>query len=309
ARGSDRPENEASPDENGSFMGYVDRYHEYLEERVNQPAVWFDGFFGDPRTDEYELPSSFVRLRVSARYTEGEGFEFPVRLRANVKLPRASRKLRLVIVGENQEEIESTAADDLSRSIGEESGAQRTSVGLRYTIYRRLRSNLHFGGGTNSLSPFEYYLRVSYRRFLHIGADNIIRFRQTGFWNSRDGFGETSRFDLEKALPRKMTGRVSLYGTHSEISRGVDWGLESSVFKQLSAKTAASLDLGAYGVTRPHFDQTNYLIGLRTRANVLRPWLFLEIRPQVSFPLSETGKRSAVGTIILMMEIQFSGDD
>jgi len=216
----------------------------------------------------------------------------------------------LVIVGENPEEFQTArTGEDRANLTGEEADSERSSVGLRYVIYKSLRSTLNFGGGTSSLSPFEFYLRTSYSRFIHIGGDNVINFRETGFWNSIDGFGETTRFDYEKTLPREITGRLSLFGTYSEVSYGIDWGLENSYFKQLSPKTAVSLDLGAYGITRPTFKDTVYSIGVRTRANMLRPWLFLEVGPQVAFPLSEDDKRDAVGIITVMMEIQFVTED
>ncbi|MFO7607529.1 MAG: hypothetical protein R6W72_14660 [Desulfurivibrionaceae bacterium] len=308
-RGSDQPESEESRDEDKSLMSYIDRYHAYLNSQVNQPAIWFDGFFGDPRAYEEELPTSFVRVRISARYTEGDSFDFPVRLRANIKLPKASDKLSLIILGYDPEDDETTRFDDdLPRTIDEERDKERSSVGLRYIIYKSIRSKLHFGGGTSSLIPFEYYLRASYRRFVHIASNNVIKFSQIGYWDSEDGFGTTSRVDFERALPQKITGRLSLFGTHSEISRGVDWGVETNLFRPLSPKSAISLDLGTYGITKPDFKTTYYRIGVRTRANVLRPWLFLEINPALTFPLDQEDERQAVGVMTVMMEIQFSAD-
>jgi hypothetical protein len=311
----DQPESRNIPDQKMTFMNYVDKYHSYLQGQVNQPAVWFDGFFGDPRTEYDELPTSFVRLRTSARYTEGEGFKFPIRLRANIKLPRASRKLRIIIAGENQDELSSASAgDDSTKVTGAEFDGEKSSVGLRYTLYSSLRSVLHFGGGTSSLSPFEYYINAKYRRLIHIGERNTIRLLETGFWNSINGFGETSRVDLERTFANKITGRFSLFGTYSETSKGMNWGVETSFFKHLTTKTAAALDLGAYGITKPYTKTTNYRIASRVRTNKLRPWLFFEIEPSVSFPrpLDEQGQtenqRSTVGAITFMMEIQFASN-
>jgi hypothetical protein len=307
------PEKRNGPAETRTFMNYVDKYHSYLVGQVNQPAVWFDNFFGDPRTDDAELPTSFVRLRISSRYTEGEGFKFPIRLRANIKLPRASRKLRLVIVGESYAEIQAARASETSADItGEGFDNQKGSVGLRYMLYNTIRSTLNFGGGTSSLSPFEYYGQINYLRLIHIGGENVIRVRQTGFWNSIHGLGETSSVDLERKFAQAITGRLSLSGTYydaepgTENNNGLNWALENSLFKQLTAKTAASFDLGVYGVTRPGTKASNYRIGSRLRVNALRPWLFFEIEPEVTFPLPETGRRQAVGAIMVMMEIQFA---
>ncbi len=313
ARGDDQEALQSRQVETESVMSFVDRYHSYLLGRVNQPAVWFDNFFGDPITDDEELPTSFVRLRIATRFTEGEGFKFPVRLRANIKLPRANRKLRLIVVGENEDELlTAQSEDDPARVTVEDTDEERRSVGLRYILYKTIRSKLHFGGGINNLAPFEYYGRVSYRRLIHIGKENVIRFKQTGFWDSIKGPGETSRLDLERAFAYQITGRLSLYGTYydfdseSEENTGLDWGVETSFFKHLTTKSAASFDLGAYGVTRPDTKATRYRIASRIRTNILRPWLFFEIEPEVNFFEPETGTWDAVGAIMLMMEIQFA---
>ncbi|MFN2367989.1 MAG: hypothetical protein ABR605_03420, partial [Desulfurivibrionaceae bacterium] len=125
-RGSDQPESEESRDQDKSLMSYIDQYHAYLNSQVNQPAIWFDGFFGDPRAYEEELPTSFVRVRISARYTEGESFDFPVRLRANIKLPKASDKLSLIVLGYDPDDETSRFDDDLPRTIGEERDKERS---------------------------------------------------------------------------------------------------------------------------------------------------------------------------------------
>lgn len=315
ARGEEQQETPVEQEENDKFMNFVDRYHTYLLNRVNKPAIWFDNFFGDPRTDDEDLPKSFVRLRLSSRYTEGEGFEFPVRIRANLKLPRASRKLRLIVVGQSEQEFQKAKNRDDPSNIGdEELKAEGSGVGLRYTLFKTVRSKLHFGGGVNNLSPLEYLGRVAWRRLIHVGKKNIIRLKQTGFWHSEDGYGETSRIDLERVLAHQLTGRLSLHGTYydndpdTEKNNGLNWGIETNLFKRITPKTAVSFDLATHGVTRPEREVTDYRIASRIRTNTLRPWLFFEVEPQVTFPLSEiTEERQAVGAITVVMEIQFAG--
>lgn len=298
--------------ERGSFMKLVDEYHSYLEGRVNQPAMWFDNFFGEPRADDDELPQSFVRLRVSSQFTEGEGFTFPVRLRVNMKLPRASNKLRLIIVGQSEDELLAKKdVDDNNLTAADSLVEEKSSVGLRYTLYQNIRSRLHFGGGT-SLSPFEYYGSTNFKRLIHIADNDVVTFSQTGTWNSIYGLSETTQFDFEKIIWEEITLRLSVTGTYydsdpdTDDNNGLNWGGAASFYKLLSTKTAASLDLGIYGLTRPSFEISNYRVAYRVRTNTLRPWLFFEIEPEVTFPLSDDGARQAVGAFYLMTEIQFA---
>lgn len=285
---------------------FWDRYHSYLCSRFDEPAIWFDNFFGDPRTEDQEQPGSFVRLRTAVRLTEGEGFRFPVRLYASMQLPKASRRLRLIITGENENEAEvakkdPSAVDTLNTKLDED----RTKVGLRYQLYHALRTTLNFGGGLRVQWPLDYYFRIRYERLLHIGSKSIIRLSETGFWQSLEGFGETTRFDFERTVNNTLSNRISMYGTYSDISQGVEWGIEENLFKQLSPRSAVSLDLGAIGITRPSTKVTAYSIGTRYRQNILRPWLFFEVAPEVIFPVAEDDGHRVIGAITLFLEVQF----
>lgn len=292
--------------EPGAPVHFWDRYHAYLCSTFNEPAIWFDNFFGDPRTEDQEQPGSFVRLRTAVRLTEGEGFSFPVRLYANTQLPKASRKLRLVITGENINEAEAVKKDSSAvGALNTHLDDNNTNVGLRYQLYQAMRSTLNFGGGLRVQWPLDYYLRVRYERLVHVGSKGIIRLSETGFWQSLDGFGETTRFDFERKISDTLSNRFSTYGTFSEISNGVEWGCEESLFKQLSPKSALSLDLGVYGHTRPTSNVTVYSIGSRYRQNILRPWLFFEVAPEVSFPVAGNGSHRVIGAITFFLEVQF----
>lgn len=43
---------EVCQDELGRPDSWLDRSHSYLTQRLCEPAAWFDGFFGDPRSLE-----------------------------------------------------------------------------------------------------------------------------------------------------------------------------------------------------------------------------------------------------------------
>lgn len=292
--------------EQGAAEGFWDRYHRYLCSTFNEPAIWFDNFFGDPRTEDKEQPASFVRLRTAVRLTEGEGVRLPFRLYASMQLPKASRRLRLIITGENESEAEVAREDSLAvDTLNTQLADNTTNVGLRYQIYQALRTTLNFGGGLRVQWPLDYYFRIRYERLLHIGSKSIVRLSETGFWQSLDGFGETTRFDFERTVSDTLSNRISTYATHSDIRHGMEWGIEEHLFKQLTPRSAVSLDLEAVGLTRPSTKVTAYRIGSRYRQNILRPWLFLEVAPEVIFPAAVDNGHRVIGAITLFLEVQF----
>lgn len=295
------------PASQGTDPSILDSSHDYLVSFIDDPIIWFDSFFGDERMDEENLPVTFIRLRLVTRYTEGDGFTFPVRVRASVRMPNLNKKFRFIVIGASADESRSILSDDSSDLVDSNGNrGEKTNVGLRYSIYQSLREYISFGGGLRFSLPLEYYVRVRYRRFLHIGEVNVVRFSETGFWNSLDGFGETSRLDFDRKLTKTTSGRLSFIGTYSNISQGVDWGSEANIFKKLNKKSALSFDLGAYGRTRPVREVTTYRVGLRYRRNIYRPWLFVELAPEESWVLQDdTGERDAIAAISLVLEVQF----
>jgi hypothetical protein len=300
-------ENAPQREENqpAGITDFLDEYHAYLLGKIKGQTLWFDNFFGDRRTEEDDQPTSFVRLRTVARFTEGAGMTFPIRLRANLELPRVNRRLRLVIFGGNREEdrlMEAKDAIDPTLKNGEE--REWTNLGLRYMIYRSLRDRFHFGGGLSLGWPLDYYTRMRYERLLHNGTDRSILFSETGFWNSLTGFGETSQVDLEEILNDSLTGRLTFFATYSGEKPGLQWGVESSLFRQLSEHSALAFDFGIYALNKPS-SQISYRIAGRYRQNFLRPWLFFEIVPEVDFPQDESGARDTVGVLTTVLEVQF----
>jgi hypothetical protein len=228
-----------------------------------------------------------------------------MRIRANLVLPRINRRFRLIIFGGNRDEdLEPRPDDAIDSSLLTEEDRERTKLGLRYMIYKTMRDRFHFGGGLSVAWPMEAYVRMRYTRLMHLGPNNLVRLSETGFWNTLHGTGETSRIDLERALPIDITGRLSIFATYLEDTSGLQWGAETSFFRQLTPQSAAALDFGTYGVTRPDLIST-YRVASRYRRNFLRPWLFFEIEPELLFPLTEGGKRQAIWVMTLALEYQF----
>jgi hypothetical protein len=310
AKAEETGESTEHPESSGGVLSFIDTYHSYLEDKLRGPTIWFDNFFGDRRIEEVDPPSTFLRLRTSSRFTECEGFRFPVRVNANVILPKVNHRLRLIVIGSSQEDNLGPRTDQtIDSSLRDENGNEQSSLGLRYMVYKTMRDYFHFGGGLTVGWPMESYIKMQYIRLLHLGNNNVVSLSATGYWNTLHGTGETSRLDLERALPASITGRLSLYATFQNNNNGLNWGAETNFFRQLSTKSALSLDLGAYGETRPNLINT-YRIASRYRRNFLRPWLFFEIEPELLFPLeADNETRQAIGVLTLTLECQFYTSD
>ena len=280
---------------------WLDRSHSYLSQRLCEPAAWFDGFFGDPRSFEETPVGTFVRLRNSLQWDETEGWSFGVRVRASVLLPRVSERVRLLITRDED------VSGDFRDGPAADDSDDRTRLGLRFIASEQARSQLDFDGTvrltSGGLNP---RVRGRYRYVQGLSANTLGRATQSVFWERSDGFGTTSRLDWEWLPDRDRLVRWTGQGTWSEASEGIDWRTSVTGFGQLSPRTAFRTEVGAFGYTRPQFDVEEYFVAFRYRRQFLRNWLFFEVQPEHAWPLDEdTGQRRRDWRMTFTLEVQF----
>lgn len=291
-------------DEQDRPQSWLDRTHSYFNRQLCEPAAWFDGFFGDPRAFEETPVGTFIRLRNSLRWDERDGWSAGVRVRANIQLPRASERLRLLV----------TSDDDLSGDFEDRAGLgedeDQTRLGLRFIASASARSQLDLDGTVRVTSgKLNPRLRGRYRYVRGLSATTLARATQALFWERDQGFGTTSRLDWEWLPNRDSLLRVTGEGTYSEGSEGVDWRGSVIGFRQLTPKTALRAELGAFGYTDPRFEAEEYFVALRYRRQFLRPWLFYELQPEYAWPLDPmSGDRGSDWRFRFTIEVQFENE-
>lgn len=291
-------------DEEGRPEGWLDLTHSYLSQRLCEPAAWFDGFFGDPRTLEENPVGSFIRVRNAARWDQNEGLQFRASVRANLMLPRLSERVRLLVARDDELEGEypDTGAFDDPEN--------RTRLGLRFIASERARSRFDIDGTvrltSGSLNP---RIRGRYRYIRALSDRSLGRFTQSAFWEREEGFGITTRLDWEWLPDRNRLVRWSARGTSSEKSDGIDWRTGLVSFRQLDIRSAVRAEVGAWGFTQPRFETEEYFVALRYRRQFLRNWLYYEIEPEHAWPKDfDTGERRSDWRITFTLEIQFENE-
>ncbi|WP_376693181.1 hypothetical protein [Wenzhouxiangella sp. EGI_FJ10409] len=291
-------------DEDGRPEGWLDFTHSYLSRRLCEPAAWFDGFFGDPRTLEENPVGSFIRLRNAARWDQDEGWQHRVSVRANLILPRLSERVRLLVA--RDEDLEGDFADTGAFDDPE----NRTRLGLRFLASERTRSRFDIDGtvrvSSGSLNP---RIRGRYRYIRGLTDRTLGRVTQSAFWEREDGFGLTSRLDWEWLPDRDRLLRWSARGTWSEASDGIDWRTGLVSFRQLDTRSAIRAEVGAWGYTEPRFETEEYFAAVRYRRQFLRHWLYYEIQPEHAWPKDfDTGERRSDWRLTFTLEIQFENE-
>ena len=292
---------EVCRDDLGRPDSWLDRSHSYLTQRLCEPAAWFDGFFGDPRSLEETSVGTFFKLRNALQWDESKGWSYAARLRADLELPQISERLRLFVT--RDEDVAGEFRDDPAVVDGDE----RTRLGLRFLISEDLQRRIDVDGTVRiSQSGLDPRLRARYRYVQGLTDHTLMRATQSAFWERSEGFGLGSRLDYEWLPRAESLLRWTVEGTLSEASKGVDWRSRVVGFQQLDQRTAIRADVGAFGWTRPNFEVEEYFVSLRLRRQFLRRWLYFELQPEHAWPLDADGiTRRSDWRFTFTLEIQF----
>lgn len=292
----------------GNFRPHlVDRMHTGLERTLDSYASYFDNFFGDERANE-EAADTEIRLIGSFDYHEISGFEFTPRIKARINLPRAERRLNLLI---DTESNDTSSLEDLTPpGSGQDiTRKDETTVALQLVQKSTTRLGINHRVGVSVTDGELNPKAKSQVRFTwEMSERDLLRFTQSVFWENVDGFGQESRFDFEHLLHRGQPDTSSLFratirGLYSETSDGYEWSLPVEVFNALPNQRAYSYGGGISGVTDSDDGITNAWIFYRYRQSIWRDWLFFDVTPWVEWPKS-TG-RNTITLVNFSLEMVF----
>lgn len=249
----------------------------YINSRFCEPALWFDNFFANDRVFEEGAAGTYVRWRNEFTQDEEESFKYKMRLSASVELPIIEKHLRLTFEGDEDEDLR-----DIAPGNGEDTA---NSLGLQLDLVENSRSKFNV---SVSLSP---RVRLRYRYTYPIYQDITLRLTQEVQRKKKVHTGRT-QIEFEKVFNQSYLFRASSEGKVSEEYDGVDWLQAFVLYQRLNNKTSLSYESSVNGITEPRTLAINYRLGFRFRKNFHRRWLFFEVAPEVTWPISLDELRS-----------------
>ena len=243
----------------------------YINSRFCEPALWFDNFFANDRVFDEGVAGTYVRWRHEFTQDEEESFSYRMALSASAELPILKKHLRLTFEGDQDEDLR-----DIAPGNGEDT---TNSLGLQLDVKENERSKLSVN------VSFTPRIRLRYRYTYPIYQDITLRLTQEV---QREDSVHSGRavVDFEKTFKNKYLFRISTEGKQSEEFEGIDWLQAFVLYKRLNKKTSTSYEVSTSGITKPHSLTTNYRVGFRFRKNFHRKWLFYEIAPEITWPIT-----------------------
>lgn len=258
---------------------WYDETQIFVNSKFCEPALWFDNFFATDRVFAEGPAGTYVRWRNDFSYDEEEYFSFKTNLSFSVELPGVQDRLRLTFEGDEDEDLR-----DIAPGSGE---ATTNSLGLQLDVLENVRSKINVNV---SVTP---RIRLRYRYTYPIYENLTLRFTQEAQREKAVHSGRT-QFDVERVFEQRFLFRASTEGKVSEAFDGVDWLQAFVLYQRINKKTSLSYESSVNGITQPYTLATNYRLGVRFRKNFHRKWLFYEIAPEMTWPVTLDESRENV---------------
>jgi hypothetical protein len=250
---------------------WYDETQIYINSRFCEPALWFDNFFANDRIYNEGVAGTYVRWRNEFTYDEEEGYKYDMGINASVELPGFSDQLRLTFDNDEDEDIR-----DVAPGAGEDSA---NSLGLQLDLRENARSKF------NVRVSFSPKILFRYRYTYPVYDSLILRFTQEVQRKKQVNSARTL-IDVEHAFKPQFLFRSSTEGKVSEEFEGVDWLQAFVLYQRINKKTSLSYESSVNGISEPQTLATNYRLGLRFRKNFHRRWLFYEVSPEMTWPIT-----------------------
>lgn len=269
----------------------LDSAYDYINTKMCEPALWFDDFFVDDRVTDDARAGTSVRWKNDFIYVEGKGFEFETRLNARVRIPKATRKLKLTFENE---------ADDRVRDLFPDSTDDtKSTLGLRYDWIVKSRSSFNI---KVTLHPGA---QARYRYTYPFSDTTYGRFTQKIYQKEKDT-GSTTSLDLDHTLSDDFVLRWTNFAKFETSFDGAELGTGLTLYQYLNDKQALVYEASLYGRTQPYRYLASQRLAVKFRHNVFRKWFFYEVIPEVNWKEEEYEKREDETRLTLRLEVLFN---
>ena len=265
---------------------WIDRMQAALYRSTCSTAVWFDGFFGSARFDD-EYQATHGSLAVGALWDERDHWDASLRFRVQVDLPQVSDRFSAFVGKVDADEFVTEQRDDfdtLPRQLGREED-DKVLFGLGYSQPRAHGGHFDASVGTTLEFPTDPYAKLTYRIAIPLLERNLLRLRESIFWEESERFGATTRIDLERLLSDDFLVRLTGSATFTQETEGVRWFSQLTLYQNLHEGRALSYQVGITAESDSEVPITDYGLRVIYRRSIFnREWLFLELRSSITWP-------------------------
>jgi hypothetical protein len=270
----------------------IEETRQVLEETFCGATLWFDGLFGgEPDVTSARKVSG--RIELSTLYTEFEGLKPKQRVRLRYDLPNLERRVNLFLGRDDRDEFVEDRQEGFairSSVFGLET-EEKWLAGLGYAPPGRWNNKVDFRVGARVKNAPEVFAQSRFRHNVFLGTRDVWRFRETVFWENRQGFGSTTSVDFDRVLRRDLLLRWGSIGTVSESSEGLAWRSAFIAYHNLLHSRAVAGELFLRGATRAEVELREYGTRMVYRQPVFKPYLLGDLIVGYTWPREKQDQR------------------
>lgn len=267
----------------------LEKSRRLLYETVCSAGLWFDGMLGgEPDVDSARRIHG--RLEGIATYSDYWGTDFKGRLRLRYDLPNLKHRFAIFLGRDDPDEAIEDRREVLpiQSALLELGGEEEWLAGFGYRPPGRGLRKLDFRVGVKVQSETEVFFQTRWRTTVFVGQKSAWSFRETLFWQNRDGFGLTSGVDFNRVLRNDLLLRWANIGTFSEATDGVRWRTSMILYQNLRKQRGMAYETFIRGETRDVEPLREYGARAIYRfPSKRRKWLFGELIAGWTFPRGE----------------------
>ena len=265
----------------------IDDTARVLHETLCGASLWFDGLFGERNLQAAR--AAHGRLELSTTYSEYYGFKERVRLNVRVDLPNLKNRVSAFVGRDDEDEFVRDRSEGFALRSQFPSIDDRDEwlAGLGYSLPGNDRFRSDFRVGVRDLRETRAFVQYRMRYNAYSDKRNLMHFRLTPFYNTRDGFGVTPGFDYSYVINEKRLLRWSNIGTLSENTEGFDWRSALIHYQSVGEGRGVAVESFIRGATNDEVSVREYGGRLVYRQPLARQRLFLELVSGYSWPREE----------------------
>ncbi|HEY0682907.1 MAG TPA: hypothetical protein VGD45_11300 [Steroidobacter sp.] len=271
-------------------------------------SAWLDGLFGDQiHYDDYH--ATYGTLTVGGLWSDYDGFDPRLRFRARLQLPQWDERISAFAGRVGEDDYISDTEGDFDALPTRQFGTledESVLLGLGYSSPERTGNDFDVGVGVRVDLPLDPYARARYEVVRSFAERYVFSARETVFWQNTEGFGTTTRINLDRVISDRFLLRWSNLGKYTEETLGVEWYTQLTLFQSVGQRTGLAWQAQVEGATDNEVQLTRHALRLIMRRQLTPEWLILELRGGVGWPRRKLHEeREATPEIGVAIEMQF----
>ncbi|WP_116810435.1 hypothetical protein [Steroidobacter cummioxidans] len=259
-------------------IGVLQRVRRTLTVTACASSAWLDGLFGNQiHRDEYH--STYGTVTTGALWSKYDGFDPRLRFRAHLQLPQWDERISAFAGRVGEENYIADTENDFDALPTRQFGTledESVLVGLGYSSPTRTGNDFDAGVGVRIDLPLDPYARARYEIVRSFADRYVFSVRETVFWQNTEGFGTTTRLNLDRVFSDRYLLRWSTLGKFTEETIGIEWFSQLTLFQSIGQRTGLAWQAQVEGQTDNEVQMTRTAARLIMRRQLTPEWLILE---------------------------------